>query len=192
MNVVDEIGNNSLYHAYPELHDIGRVEMLTLPIPPVPRNSISELPQSPNSVNSQSEKRVKSSKNEIDNLQAAISRRQRTRSSNFDDKNSSRNWSSQYRVTKTRRRPSLSHTTLSPSLPRRKQSSGIYQGFIHSMQLLANSSETSPSKPSAHQDLAVSLHSRLGLTLRDSAGSTYADIIDYYIHDLPANEDANG
>ena len=180
MNVVDEIGHNSLYNAYPELHDIGRVEMLTLPIPPGHRNSIRELPQSSKSVMSHSDGKSKISENEVDHIQATAVRRQKTRSSNLDDQSSSSKWRSQHKVTKARRQPESSRSKSFPPGTRPKKSSPIYQDSIYSNQPITDGSELSPIESNAQYHLRLSLHSPLKLSRTASESSTYGNIIDYY------------
>ena len=180
MNVVDEIGHNSLYNPYPELHDIGRVEMLALPIPSGPRNSISELPQSSESVTSHSDRELEFSKTKVDHIQAPVARRQKTRSSNLDDQSSSSNWRSQHKVTKARRQPALSRSKSFPPGTRRKKSSLIYQDSIYPIQPITDGSELSPIESIAQNHLRLSRYSRLKLSRTVSESSTYGNIIDYY------------
>ena len=191
ISLVEEIGNNSLYNAYPELHDTGRVEMLTLAIPPGPRNISSELPQSASSVLSHSDKAVKVPKKKVDPTQATVIRGHKTRSSNPDDRNSSSNWRSQHKVTKAHRRPALSHIKSCSSVPRRKKSSLTHQDFIYPTQPTADGLGISPTEPSAHYELPVSPFSNREPSGTGSMSSTYANIIDYdyYRHGTPANEE---
>ena len=190
ISVLEEIGNNSLYNAYPELHDTERVEMLTLPIPPDPRNSISELPSSSISAMSSSDIGPKVPKKAVDLIQAIVVRGQKPRSKSLDDPNSSSNWHSQHKVTKAHRRPVLSLITSNPSVPPRKESSVIHRDTIHPRPPTGNGIEVSPSEPSGHHELPVSLHSRLEPNRTDSVSSTYANIIDYdyYKHGTPVDD----
>lgn len=178
INVVDEIGRNSLYHAYPELHDTGRVEMLTLPIPPGPGNSVSELRLSSRSVNSHSDKGLNFSEDEVEHMQAGVSQRPKGPSRNLDDRNSSSSRCSQHKNTKPRQRPAIGHIMSISSVSHRKESSLTCQASIYPTQPIAGDLEVSPSEPRAQSQTF-------------SASSTYANIIDYdyYIHGTPANEE---
>ena len=190
-SLVEEIGNNSLYNAYPELHDTGRVEILTSAIPPGPRNSVSELPQSSNSVLSDSDRAARAPKNEVGHTQATVVRGQKIRSSNTDDRSSSSNQRNQHKVNKTHRRPALSHIKSLPSVPRRKESSLIYQHFITPTQPTVDGLGISPTAPNAHYELPVSPFSNREPSQTGSASSTYANIIDYdcYRHGTPTDEE---
>ena len=190
ISVVEEIGNNSIYNAYPELHDTGRVEMLTPAIPPHAKNSIRELPQSSNSVLSHSERGLKIQKTVVNHIKATVVRRQKNRSINPNDRNLAGKRYSQHELTKAHGRPALSHIKSNTSVPPRKESSLTHQGTIHSTQPIGNRIEIASSEPGGHHELPVSLHSRLELDRTDSVNSTYANIIDYdyYRHGTPANE----